>query len=166
MIACAKSTAGTPMASAAFPRACGANRGGSQLTALCRSRPIVGAVDQPKSDEWGSEHDRYPRPFDVPLGGSRGQIIATWPPTGPGGGLSTGSGGGASTGPGGGLSTGPGGGMSTGPGGGLSADPGGVLSAGPGGGLSTGPPWPQFREELKSRGLHDVIEVMERSGVR
>src|SRR5450759_3052746 len=100
-----------------------------------------------------------------------GALMATWPRD-----LSTGPGGGLSTGPDGGLSTGPGGGLSTGPRGGLSTGPGGGLSTGPGGGLSTGPstnpywsnrpPWPQFRQALEERGLHHIVEMMERVGVR
>ena len=28
------------------------------------------------------------------------------------------------------------------------------------------PPWPQFREVLEARGLHNIVEIMERAGVR
>jgi hypothetical protein len=50
------------------------------------------------------------------------------------------------------------------------------LSTGPGGGLATGasnnhyrsnrPPWPQFRQALEERGLHHMVQMMERAGVR
>lgn len=72
------------------------------------------------------------------------------------------------------MSIGPGGGLSIGPGGGLSIAPGGGLHMGPTGGLWAGPdgtytsnipPWDVFIEELETRGMTDIVELLRSHGL-